>query len=97
MITGGLAREAGHERLLIYNYDGFNFGNFVRQFPHLQGSITDLLVGDLFTGRVDQVWGPMESLYEPGKPPIPPWDASISAERAAIKVNELVLPEGRKP
>ena len=28
---------------------------------------TDLLIGDLFTDRVDQVWQPMESLYPPDK------------------------------
>ena len=84
-------------RLLCEYYDGVDFGDFVRKFPHLKGAITDLLVGDLFTGRADSVWGPMESLYKPGKPPIPPWDANTPAEKAAHKVNELMLPEGRKP
>ena len=77
--------------------DGFNFGTFVRRFPDLKGAITDLLIGDLFTNAADKVWRPMESLYEPGKAPIPPWDAGTPAEKAAHKVNELMLPEGRKP
>jgi len=55
------------------------------------------LIGDLFTDRVDKVWGPMESLYEPGKSPIPGWDAGTPAEKAADKVNELILPAGRQP
>jgi len=84
-------------RLVCEYYDGFNFGNFIRNYPHLQGTITDLLIGDLFTDRVDKAWGPMESLYAPGKSPIPRWDAGIPAERAEDKVNELTLPEGRKP
>ena len=44
--------------------------------PELRGTVTDLLIGDLFTDRVDKVWGPMESLYPPGKTPIPPWNES---------------------
>jgi hypothetical protein len=39
----------------------------------------------------------MESLYEPDKPPIPPWNAGVPADEATGKVNELKLPEGRKP
>src|SRR5213593_2312893 len=84
-------------RLVCEYYGGFSFGNFVRNFPHLQGTVTDLLIGDLFTDRVDKVWGPMESLYEPGKSPIPSWDAGTPAERAVDKVNELILPAGRQP
>ena len=53
-------------RLVCEYYDGFSFGNFVRHYPELRGTVTDLLIGDLFTDRVDKVWGPMESLYEPG-------------------------------
>ena len=41
--------------------------------------VTDLLIGDLFTDRVDKVWQPMESLYPPDKPTIPRWDAWASA------------------
>lgn len=39
----------------------------------------------------------MESLYEPGKASIPRWDAGTSTEEAGQKVNELILPEGRRP
>jgi flavin-dependent dehydrogenase len=84
-------------RLVCEYYAGFSFGEFVRRYPELRGTITDLLIGDLFTGRVDTVWPPMESLYEPGKPPIPPWHAGASPEVAEDKVNELFLPEGRRP
>jgi hypothetical protein len=84
-------------RLFCEYYDGFNFGNFVRSYPHLQGTITDLLIGDLFTDRVDNVGGPMESLYEAGKSPIPRWDAGTPAEQAEGKANHLMLPDGRKP
>jgi flavin-dependent dehydrogenase len=83
-------------RLVCEFYDGFHFGNFVRHYPDHRGTITDLLIGDLFTDRVDKVWGPMESLYEPGKSPIPPWNAGVPAEKSEQK-NELMIPEGPKP
>ncbi len=69
----------------------------VKRYPHLQGTLTDLLIGDLFTDRVDKVWEPLESLYEPGKQPIPTWDTGTPAELSPDKTNELVLPEGRRP
>ena len=69
-------------RLICEYYNGFSLGNFVRQFPHLQGTVTDILIGDLFTDRVDKIWGPMESLSGPGKPPIPRWDESPPAKTA---------------
>ena len=62
-------------RLVCEYYDGFSFGRMVKQYPHLQGTLTDILIGDLFSNRVDKVWGPLESLYPPGKHPIPLWDA----------------------
>jgi flavin-dependent dehydrogenase len=84
-------------RLVCEYYDGFSFGAFVRQYPELRGTVTDLLIGDLFTDRVDTVWQPMESLYPPGKSPIPPWNAGLPPEAAPEKANELFVPDGRKP
>lgn len=84
-------------RLVCEFYDGFSFGAFVRKYPELRGTITDLLIGDLFTDRVDKVWQPMESLYPAGKAPIPSWNAGTPAELVTDKGNELVLPEGRRP
>jgi flavin-dependent dehydrogenase len=81
-------------RLVCEYYDGFSFGKFVRVYPLLKGKVTDLLIGDLFDDRVDEVWGPLESLYPPDKKPIPTWTAEAPAEVAANKVNELFLPEG---
>lgn len=81
-------------RLVCEYYDGFSFGKFVKTYPHLRGRVTDLLIGDLFTDAVDEVWGPMESLYPPDKKPIPGWTAEAPAEVAENKVNELYLPEG---
>jgi hypothetical protein len=81
-------------RLVCEYYDGFSFGKFVRTFPQLKGLVTDLLIGDLFTDRVDAVWGPMESLYPPDKKSIPSWTAEAPPEVAANKVNELFLPSG---
>jgi flavin-dependent dehydrogenase len=83
-------------RLVCEYYEGFSFGRFVKAFPHLRGTVTDLLIGDLFTDRVDRVWGPMDSLNG-SKPPIPAWNAGIPAAHAPDKANELVLPDGRRP
>jgi flavin-dependent dehydrogenase len=81
-------------RLVCEYYDGFSFGRFVQRFPQLRGKVTDLLIGDLFTDKFDDVWGAMESLYPPGKKPIPTWDEGAPPEAAGDKVNELYLPEG---
>jgi hypothetical protein len=87
-------------RLVCEYYDGFSFGKFVRNYPHLRGTITDLLIGDLFEHRVDAVWGPMESLYEPGKQKIPDWNDRNGTPPGQVpetKANELFLPEGPRP
>ena len=81
-------------RLVCEYYDGFSFGRFVKNFPHLRGKVTDLLIGDLFDDKVDEVWGPLESLYPPGKTALPMWDAGVKPDDAPDKVNELYLPEG---
>ncbi len=64
-------------RLVCEYYDGFNFGGFVRNFPHLRGKITDLLIGDLFHDGVDVVWEPMESLYPDGKQEPMAWNSRM--------------------
>ncbi len=84
-------------RLVCEYYDGFNFGSMVRQYPEMRGTLTDLLIGDLFTDRVDKVWKPLESLYEPGKARISSWDEGTPAELDPGKANDLTLPEGRRP
>ncbi len=84
-------------RLVCEYYDGFSFGQFVRNYPHLRGTVTDLLIGDLFTDRVDGVWQAMESLYPEGKVPPSAWDSGTPPEVAANKANELILPEGLRP
>jgi flavin-dependent dehydrogenase len=81
-------------RLVCEYYDGFSFGKFVRAFPHLKGKVTDLLIGDLFDDRVDEVWGPLESLYPPDHKRIPDWTEQAPPEVAATKVNELYIPDG---
>ncbi len=80
-------------RLVCEYYDGFSFGQFVKQYPHLRNRITDLLIGDLFDDKVDEVWAPMETLYPLGKTGIASWEAGTPPEKAD-KVNELHLPSG---
>ena len=84
-------------RLVCEYYNGFSFGNFVRNFPELRGTVTDLLIGDLFTSRVDKVWTPMESLYPADHPQIPAWHNGAAPEQEPEKANQLVLPDGRRP
>ncbi|MFO0428702.1 MAG: NAD(P)/FAD-dependent oxidoreductase [Planctomyces sp.] len=81
-------------RLVCEYYDGFNFGNFVRNYPHLKGKVTDLLIGDLFTDKVDVVWEPLESLYQEGKQPPVDWVEGTPTDKTDSKHNELFLPEG---
>src|SRR5207244_4125674 len=69
-------------RLVCEYYDGFSFGNFVRHYPELQGTVTDLLIGDLFTTRVDKAAGPMASLYPPAKRTRPSWNAGTPQHAA---------------
>ena len=83
-------------RLVCEYYSGFSFGKMIREYPELRGTLTDLLIGDLFHNGTDNVWGPLESLYEEGKAPIPQWNAGPVAMAATDKENLLVLPEGRR-
>ena len=84
-------------RLVCEYYEGFSFGNFVRNFPDLRGKVTDLLIGDLFTDKVDVVWEPMESLYKAGKQVPGAWNAGGEADTTSGRQHELMLPDGAKP
>ncbi len=84
-------------RLVCEYYAGFSFGRFVKQYPELTGTVTDLLIGDLFTDRVDKVWEPMESLYAPDHQRLKAWDEGLTPEQAEHRHNELILPDGRRP
>ncbi|MFN9717850.1 MAG: NAD(P)/FAD-dependent oxidoreductase [Planctomycetota bacterium] len=84
-------------RLVCEYYDGFNFGGFVRNFPHLRGKITDLLIGDLFHEAVDVVWEPMESLYPDGKREPISWNSRMDQAPETEKENVWYIPEGAKP
>ncbi|WP_437187334.1 NAD(P)/FAD-dependent oxidoreductase [Planctomicrobium sp. SH668] len=42
-------------RLVLEYYDGLSFGRFIRRFPHHQGDVTDLLIGDLFEPEREEV------------------------------------------
>jgi len=84
-------------RLVCEYYDGFNFGKFIRQYPDLRGTVTDLLIGDLFTDKVDKVWGPLETQYPEGKKAPEPWFSGVPIDQATTKRNELILPDGPLP
>jgi flavin-dependent dehydrogenase len=60
-------------RLVCEYYDGFSFGRFVKNHPEHKGTLTDLLIGDLFHDRVDTVVPDMDEFRaRTGKGPIPP-------------------------
>lgn len=84
-------------RLVCEFYDGFSFGRLMRERPDLRGTVTDLLIGDLFTDRVDTVWQPIEQLYPEGKKAPTGWFAGTPAHLSNEKANELILPEGARP
>lgn len=84
-------------RLVCEFYDGFSFGRFIRKHPDLRGTVTDLLIGDLFTDRVDKVWEPLEALYAEGKTAPPAWNNVESPQYEHPRQNELHLPEGSRP
>lgn len=84
-------------RLVCEYYDGFSFGQFVKNYPDLRNTVTDLLIGDLFTDQVDKVWGPMETLYAPDKKRLETWREGMTPDAVEHKSNELTLPEGRRP
>ncbi|MBI4907197.1 MAG: tryptophan 7-halogenase [Acidobacteria bacterium] len=84
-------------RLVCEYYDGFSFGQLMRTNPELRGTVTDLLIGDLFTEKVDRVWKPLEALYPDGKTAPPQWFSGTPMEQAVNKSNELILPDGARP
>jgi flavin-dependent dehydrogenase len=84
-------------RLVCEFYRGFSFGAFVRRYPELRGTVTDLLIGDLFTERVDRVCPAMESLYEDRRAPIPGWTAGTAAGVDPERAPQLTMPDGHRP
>lgn len=50
------------KRLVCEYYDGLSFGRFVKNNPHLKGHLTDLLIGDLFDPKVDDVIPPLDAM-----------------------------------
>lgn len=82
-------------RLVCEYYNGFSFGAFVRKYPHLRNTVTDLLIGDLFHDRVDEVWAPMESMYRDEHAVIPPWHAGTPGDLVEEKAPHLEIPEGQ--
>jgi flavin-dependent dehydrogenase len=84
-------------RLVCEYYEGFSFGKFVRNFPDLKNTVTDLLIGDLFNERVDKVWGPMDSLKAFDNRTTTAASAGTPADGAPDKANQLVLPDGFRP
>jgi flavin-dependent dehydrogenase len=50
-------------RLVCEYYEGFSFGRFVRRFPEHKGSVTDLLIGDLFKDELDEVFTSIDELH----------------------------------
>ena len=84
-------------RLVCEYYDGFSFGKFMRKYPEMRGTVTDLLIGDLFTNKVDVVWEPLEEMRGPERAKPASWKEGSTDEQANHRHNELLLPDGARP
>jgi flavin-dependent dehydrogenase len=51
-------------RLVCEYYDGLSFGRFIRKHPENLGFVTDLLIGDIFDPKVDQVFVDIDAMKE---------------------------------
>ena len=49
-------------RLVCEFYDGLNFGKFVRKHPDKKGLITDILIGDIYNDKIDELWPLIDEL-----------------------------------
>jgi flavin-dependent dehydrogenase len=49
-------------RLVIAYYEGFSFGGFVKRYPHFKGTLTDLLIGNLWRPGVGEVFPYMDAM-----------------------------------
>lgn len=49
-------------RLVCEFYDGLSFGKLIKRHPHLKGTITDMLIGDIFREDIDEIVAPMDEL-----------------------------------
>lgn len=58
-------------RLVCEFYNGFSFGRFVKKHPDMKDLVTDVLIGDVFTDKVDVLWPLMDQLR-----------AEVASERA---------------
>jgi flavin-dependent dehydrogenase len=66
-------------RLVCEFYDGLSFGRFVKKHPHLKGTVTDVLIGDVFKDEVDVLWPLMDELRaEQGIEPFRPLTAGAA-------------------
>ena len=46
--------------VLAFYTDEFSFGSFVKQFPHHQGNLTDLLIGRVFSDDVGRIFDDLD-------------------------------------
>jgi hypothetical protein len=69
----------------------------VKNNPHLRNTVTDVLIGDLFTDKVDKLWEPLEAMYPDGKTRPPAWNDTAAKRYEHSRQNELHLPEGPRP
>lgn len=60
-------------RLVCEFYNGFSFGRFVKKHPDMKDLVTDVLIGDVFTDKVDVLWPLMDELR-----------AEVAAEKRAV-------------
>jgi flavin-dependent dehydrogenase len=49
-------------RLVLEFYNGLNFGKLIRKYPHMKGTVTDVLIGNLFSDHIDEIWPLIDEL-----------------------------------
>ena len=82
-------------RLVCEYYDGFSFGKFVRKFPDLQGTITDLLIGDLFNDAWTRSGVRWSRSTSPARPPFRPGTRGRRPTRCRTRRTSSSCPRDR--
>ena len=52
-----------------YYSNEFSFGQFLKQFPHHQGNLTDLLIGRIFYDGAGKIFDDMDPALEAARNP----------------------------
>src|ERR1043165_4475350 len=74
----------------FYNY-GFSFSGFLRKYPDERVHIINLLIGDVSTGGVDSVHGPMSESAEIPPPLYEQLDGTMAPQPPTADESDILL------